>query len=124
MINNSRLFFDLNNKKLRRARRLYSFICAPTIKDKGDYAIVCAYRAKESGLYAVSTGLGDVTFAMERACFKRFGDKSVDRRWNYDWSNWCASRREGEEFWSIWEKAKYIARKYSRFGKVKIRLKL
>lgn len=123
IVSRSRNIADFSNAKLRRARKLYQFICAPAIQLKPDYAIVTANRAKEAGLYAKSTSLGDVTFAMERGCYRRFSKERGNIARDHAWLHWCQLRRD-DTFWSTWEKAKYIARKYSRFGKTKVRLKL
>lgn len=122
MVKTNRKIFDLSGQKLRRARRLYQFLCAPRIRDKKDYAIICASRAIESGLYAKGCKLGDATFSMERACFKRFGPERSGCGWHdIRWGLWCKGRRENDD--SIWEKAKQISRRYPSW-ETKLRLVL
>lgn len=70
------------NNKLRRARRLYGFLCSKGIHAQPEAAIPLAYRAKEAGLYSQSTSVNDVCFSLVRYAYKNHPDKS---NW-WDWA--------------------------------------
>jgi len=118
-ISKNRLLANCSTTQLRRARRLYKFLCAPAISAKPDYAIITAQRAKEAGLYAESYTLKDATFAMERGSYKRYKEETPIGQRDSDWLTWCGNRRD-DSFWSVWEKAAFIQKKNG----IKVTLKL
>jgi hypothetical protein len=60
----SRVSFQRTNKKLRRARKLYSYIIFETCIGEPHMVVKAARRAQSAGLYAPSTILSDVIYSI------------------------------------------------------------
>lgn len=84
----NRSIFELSNKKLRRARRLYIFLCRNSVKTTIDLHRVAKAMAK-TGLYADNRSDRDVKFAILRYLWKF--DGGHDRPWPNPmcWHEWC-----------------------------------
>ena len=89
----NRLFFTLSNKKLRRARRLYVYLCIPAMEEYGNEVVqYMAIKMMANGLYAdhdksgrsTRQGIGNTYFRLTKHRYDR-----VSFHWNA-WHEWCA----------------------------------
>jgi hypothetical protein len=88
-IRSNRVFHDLSVCRLRRARRLYGYICSKTLNSQPAFAIVAAKRAKDAGLYSESTAITSIVFSLCRYAYKN--SESFDRIGGFGWYEWIGN---------------------------------
>lgn len=76
--------FTGSASRLRRARRLYYRLIAPTISAQPEALIPLAYRAKSVGMFAESTGIRDICGFMLAQAFKHQTESKDWWQWSKD----------------------------------------
>ena len=100
--------FRQSSKKLRRARKLYGFLCSKLINKHAQAAIPLAIRAKEFGLYSENTGVDHVIFSLCRYAYKH----SSYRSGNFsDWHKWIRNHDTEIDNRPIWHGVKRLPKK-------------
>lgn len=107
--------FSYSGAKLRRARRLYRYLCADFIIKNPVTSFPIAFRAMKAGLYSENSTINDVVFSFWRGAWKKRGG-------GLDWWQFC----ESLNVTYIWFEAKKYFTKtssgYVQTGKPKLRL--
>ena len=86
----SRNRFNVSNKYLRRARRLYVAVCLEQIEKYGNIAIDCmAIRAQKSGLYSEKTNIRAIRQSINSHHFQLTKIREGCTGSAFDWHNWC-----------------------------------
>lgn len=104
----------LDNKRLRRARRLYAYLIHKECLRNPDKTFVCAQRALARGLYAKSTSLSHVVFSLVRHFWKLTSD---DTKFYYSWHQWLKENDHAD-----WYAVSSRAWKNSKNGKPVLRV--
>jgi hypothetical protein len=105
-----RRLFDYSNAKLRRARRLYGFICSSAINLNQDIVYVLANRAQEKGLYSEKTEIRSVIFSLCRHAYNN--SIHYDGIGGFGWYRWC------DEFGEPWN-----SKPRKKKGKIVVRMR-
>ncbi len=76
-----------NNRKLRRARRLYGKLISDSVIAHPQLSIVCATRAQDFGMYSDKTEFRSVVFSILRYAYKH--SDFFDRVGGFGWYKFC-----------------------------------
>lgn len=96
-----------SNYKLRRARRLYGFLCSRAIHAQPESAIPLAFRAIRAGLYSENTSVNNVCFSLIRHAYKNHSSKN-------QWWQWAEENGASH----IWHQCSHYYRKHNGILKV------
>lgn len=89
-IEEERKKFNLSQKKLRRARKLYVHICLKDIEKYGNPIIdKMAENAQKSGLYSHKTDIKSIRQSIFTYYFKLTKERESIRRDAFAWHQWC-----------------------------------
>lgn len=91
----TREIFTANSNALRRARRLYKFLCREALEG-GDPIVTraVASRMQAAKLYSINTPINDITFNLFRYTYRLYGDRLGMgwHQWMDDGKRWQAVR--------------------------------
>ena len=89
-IKENRLFYNMNSRRLERARRLYFYMVLPYIEKRGFAEVVrIADRAQAHGLYSQHTFIRDIRWSIVRRVWKR----AKQRHPHLIWLPWLRSSK-------------------------------
>lgn len=112
-LQSDRKFLNLSNKRMRRARRLYTYLVFEEAIKSSENLIFYATKAKHHGLWSAGTGDRDCCFHFAAYLCKHF----VEANPNYlnppsYLRDWHAFRDEFDYLWLRIEQRKYAPYRY------------